>query len=69
MTRVELKPGESMEGLLKRFNKEVIRSGFVRSLKRKRWYVSPSEARREAKKRAIRRARRRESRFDHQDTH
>ncbi len=69
MTRVELKPGESPEGLLKRFNKEVIKSGVLRSLKRKRWYVSPSEARREAKKRAIRRARRRESRLNREQNY
>lgn len=68
MTRVELRSGESLEGLLKRFNKEVIKSGVLRSLKRKRWYVSPSEARREAKKRAIRRARRRDSRLNRNES-
>lgn len=64
MAKVELKPGESIDGLLKRFKKEVIKSGVLKSLKRKRWYVSPSEARREAKKRAIRRARRRQYRVE-----
>jgi small subunit ribosomal protein S21 len=68
MARVELRSGESLEGLLKRFNKEVIKSGVLRSLKRKRWYVSPSEARREAKKRAIRRARRRDSRLNRNES-
>ncbi len=62
MARVELGRGESIDGLLKRFKKEVIKSGALKNLKRKRWYVSPSEARREAKKRAIRRARRRQYR-------
>jgi len=62
MTKVELRPGESLDGLLRRFKKEVIKSGTLKSLKRKRWYVSPSEARRDAKKRAIRRARRRQYR-------
>ena len=64
MAKVELRPGESIDGLLKRFKKEVIKSGVLKSLKRKRWYVSPSEARREAKKRAIRRARRRQFRTE-----
>lgn len=64
MTKVELRTGESIDGLLKRFKRQVIRSGVLKSLKRKRWYVSPSEARREAKKRAIRRARRRQFRAD-----
>ncbi|MFZ5918115.1 MAG: 30S ribosomal protein S21 [Chloroflexota bacterium] len=67
MAKVELRHGESLEGLLKRFKKEVIKSGTLQSLKRKRWYVSPSEARREAKKRAIRRARRRQFRTDRRD--
>ena len=60
MAKVELRHSESIDGLLRRFKKEVIKSGVLKSLKRKRWYVSPSEARREAKKRAIRRARRRQ---------
>lgn len=64
MARVEHRSGESIDGMLRRFQKEVVRSGVLRSLKRRRWYVSPSEARREAKKRAIRRARRRQYRQD-----
>ena len=55
MARVELGRGESIDGLLKRVKKKVIKSGVLKNLKRKRWYVSPSEARREAKKRARRR--------------
>jgi len=65
MAKVELRHGESIDRLLRRFKKEVIKSGVLKNLKRKRWYVSPSEARREAKKRAIRRARRRQY---HQNT-
>ena len=64
MARVQQRPGESIDGLLRRFKKQVVRSGVLRSLKRKRWYVSPSEERREAKKRAIRRARRKNYRKD-----
>ena len=63
MARVEIRQGESVDALLKRFRREVIRSGRLKSLKRKRWYVSPSEARRDARKRAIRRARRRQYRM------
>jgi small subunit ribosomal protein S21 len=62
MAKVELRSGESIDGLLKRFKKEVIKSGVLTSLKRKRWYVSPSEERREARKRAVRRARRQQFR-------
>jgi small subunit ribosomal protein S21 len=67
MTRVVLREGESLEGLIKRFKKEVVKSGTLKSLKRKRWYVSPSEARREAKKRAIRRERRKMYRVQRRD--
>lgn len=67
MTRVVLREGESLEGLIKRFKKEVIKSGTLKNLKRKRWYVSPSEARREAKKRAIRRERRKAYRVQRGD--
>ena len=63
MARVEIRQGESVDALLKRFRREVIRSGRLKSLKRKRWYVSPSEARRDARNRAIRRARRRQYRM------
>lgn len=64
MAKVELRSGESIDGLLKRFKREVIKGGVLKSLKRKRWYVSPSQERREAKKRAIRRARRQQFRSE-----
>jgi small subunit ribosomal protein S21 len=48
--------------LLRRFRKEVTRSGVLTTLRKKRWYVSKSEARRRAKKKAIRKARQRERR-------
>ncbi len=59
MARVELRPNESQDQLLKRFRKEVTRAGILTTIRRKRWYVSKSEARRLAKKKAIRRLRRR----------
>jgi small subunit ribosomal protein S21 len=60
MTRVQLRPDESQESLLRRFRKKVNESGVMRDVRRKRWYMSPSEVRRLQKKKAIRRARRRE---------
>jgi small subunit ribosomal protein S21 len=60
MTRVQLRPDESQENLLKRFRKKVNESGIMRDVRRKRWYMSPSEVRRLQKKKAIRRARRRQ---------
>ncbi len=61
MASVELRPGESQESLLKRFRKEITKSGILGAVRRKRWYISKSEVRRIQKKKAIRRARRREA--------
>jgi len=58
-TTVVLRPGESQEQLLKRFRKQVAKSGILSAVRRKRWYVSKSELRRIQKKKAIRRLRRR----------
>lgn len=63
MTRVELRPGESNEQLLRRFRKEVSKSGVLSTVRRKRWYISKSELRRIQKKKALRRIRRRMSKF------
>ena len=58
-TTVVLRPGESQDQLLKRFRKQVAKSGILSAVRRKRWYVSKSELRRIQKKKAIRRLRRR----------
>lgn len=63
MTRVELRPGESSEQLLRRFRKEVSKSGVLSTVRRKRWYISKSELRRIQKKKALRRIRRRMSKY------
>ncbi|MCP4603006.1 MAG: 30S ribosomal protein S21 [Proteobacteria bacterium] len=60
MARVQLRPDESPESLIKRFRKRVNESGVLQDVRRKRWYMSPSEVRRMQKKKAIRRARRRQ---------
>jgi small subunit ribosomal protein S21 len=59
MASVKLKPGESQEGLLRRFRKKVTNAGILSTVRRKRWHISKSELRRIEKKKAIRRARRR----------
>jgi small subunit ribosomal protein S21 len=56
---VTLQPGESQEQLLRRFRKQVAKSGILSTVRRKRWHVSKSELRRIQRKKAIRRARRR----------
>ena len=60
MARVQLRPDESPESLIRRFRKKVNESGILRDVRRKRWYMSPSEVRRLQKKKAARRARRRQ---------
>lgn len=62
---VELRNGESQDGLLKRFRKEVIKARILSIYRRKRWFVSKSEQRRLAKQRAIRKARRKMLRRQH----
>lgn len=59
MVHVSLKQGESQEALLKRFRKEVAKSGVLSTVRRKRWHVSKSELRRIQQKKADRRIRRR----------
>jgi small subunit ribosomal protein S21 len=62
MSGVYLRPNESQEQLLKRFRKQVAKSGILSTVRRKRWYVSKSELRRIQKKKAIRRSRRKQQR-------
>ncbi len=62
MTSVTLRPNETQDQLLRRFRKQVAKSGILSTVRRKRWHVSKSELRRIAKKKAIRRARRKQQR-------
>ena len=55
---VELRPGESQEGLLKRFRKSVAEARVLPIVRQKRWFTSKSEIRRIKKQKAIRKARR-----------
>lgn len=60
MADVVLRDGESQEALVRRFRKKVQRSGILKDVRKKRWFVSKSEKRRIAKRKAIRRIRRRQ---------
>ncbi len=55
---VELRPGESQEGLLRRFRKAVSEARILPLVRQKRWFTSKSEIRRIKKQKAIRKARR-----------
>ncbi|NLN69840.1 MAG: 30S ribosomal protein S21 [Chloroflexi bacterium] len=56
MARVVLRQNESQEQLLRRFRKQVVKSGVLSTIRRKRWFISKSELRRMEKKKAIRRS-------------
>lgn len=58
MPKVVLRPGESQQSLLKRFRKKVARTKVLSTVRRKRWFISTSEARRVAKQKAIRKQQR-----------
>jgi small subunit ribosomal protein S21 len=60
LAHVTLRQSESQDSLLKRFRKKVVKSGVLSTIRRKRWFVSKSEARRVEKKKATRRMKRRQ---------
>jgi small subunit ribosomal protein S21 len=62
LAHVVRKPGERIEGLLKRFRRGLQQGGQLREYRRKRFFVSKGEARRDKRRRAERRRRRRELR-------
>jgi small subunit ribosomal protein S21 len=58
--KVELKTNESQAALLKRFQRKVMKSKVLSTVRRKRFFVSKSEARRISKKKAIRNQKKRQ---------
>ena len=53
---IKRRPDETLDSMLRRFKKEVVKSEVLKDLRKKEYYVSPSEKRRlksaEAQKRA-----------------
>lgn len=60
MATVVLRPNESQDSLLRRFRKKVVKSGVLSTIRRKRWFVSKSENRRQERKKSMRRMKRRQ---------
>jgi small subunit ribosomal protein S21 len=58
MTTVKLRSGESQQSLLKRFRKEVGKARILSEVRKRRWFISKSELRRQKERRGIRRAKR-----------
>ncbi|MFH1929628.1 MAG: 30S ribosomal protein S21 [Chloroflexota bacterium] len=65
---VQLRQGESVDSLLKRFRKSVTSSGILGQLRQKRWHVSKGELSRMQKKKGIRRARQKQRKRDQRST-
>jgi len=55
LAKVELRPGESQQSLLRRFRKKVARARILSTVRKKRYHVSDSEKKRIARRKAIRR--------------
>ena len=60
MLQVTLKEGESLENMIRRFNKKVIQSGIVATARKKRYFEKPL-SKREAREVAIRKKIRKEA--------
>jgi len=54
MTKIKVRHGESLEQALRRFNREVLKAGILKELKRRERFEKPSEVKRMKKKEKIR---------------
>lgn len=52
---VKARPGESVDSLLKRFKKEMAKSGILQDVRKHEYYIAPSEKRRLKSKNAQKR--------------
>ena len=66
LTKVTARGKESVESLLKRFRKKVIRDKVLTEAKKRRHFVSKSEQRRIALRKAVRRERKRRWKLESQ---
>tara|TARA_Y100001937_G_C6845010_1_gene209526 strand:- start:146 stop:337 length:192 start_codon:yes stop_codon:yes gene_type:complete len=57
MARVKLRKNERPESLIRRFQRAVEQAGIMKEIKRRRYYLSPSERRKEKRKIAEKRRR------------
>ena len=55
MVEVTVRNGEQLERALRRFKKKWERAGVLREIKRKSFYINPSDEQRAARKKAVRR--------------
>jgi len=50
MTKIKVRHGESLDQALRRFNKEVLKSGIIQEVKDREHYMKPSEIKRKKSK-------------------
>lgn len=50
MTKIKVRHGESLEQALRRFNREVLKAGILKELRKRERYMKPSEVKTEKKK-------------------
>jgi small subunit ribosomal protein S21 len=55
MPKVQVRSDESLDQALKRFNREVLREGIIKELKKREFYEKPSVARKNKRKESARR--------------
>ncbi|MBP7927938.1 30S ribosomal protein S21 [Patescibacteria group bacterium] len=55
MTKIKVRKGESLEQALRRFNREVFRTGILEEIKERERYKKPSELKRTQRKEVARR--------------
>lgn len=60
---VKLREGESVDGLMRRFKKIVEQSGVMRELKRREYYLTKTQKKKEKHKKALKRLRKLEKRM------
>lgn len=58
MTGIILKDGDRVEWAIKKFRRQVQRAGILRDLRKSRYYLKPSAARRKKAEAAVRRLKR-----------
>ena len=63
MAKVVIKKNEDAESLIRRFKKKVINEGILTELKKRDYYLSPSQKRKEKSKQAQKRLRKYQSKY------
>ena len=58
---VKAKPNESLDSMLRRFKKEVTKSGLIYELRKREAYMSPGEKRRKKSAEALKRLKRKQA--------